>query len=41
MALTGSKRVITMLVEATESEYDGLKPAVETIAKSVAIKEGR
>jgi hypothetical protein len=41
MALTGSKRVITMFVEATESEYDGLKPAVETIAKSVAIKEGR
>jgi hypothetical protein len=41
MALTGSKRVITMLVEATESEYDGLKPAVETIAKSVAIKEGK
>ena len=38
MALTDSKRVITMLVEATESQYDGLKPAVETIAKSVAIK---
>ena len=41
MAMTRSKRVITMLVEAKESEYDGLKPAIEAIANSVAIKEGR
>jgi hypothetical protein len=38
MAVTEDRKLITMVYDAPASRFDGLKPAVEAIASSVALR---